>query len=87
MPDLTPRQLALLRILADADGPQAASFVAACYMIAHSREAFRRDNARQDLEGLCASAHVISHTSAGGAVLWEIAPAGRKALNRAKKNS
>ena len=84
--NLTHRQLAILRILADADGPpHAASFVAACYMVSHHREELRRDVARQELEALRSMEFVESHTSPGGAILWEITPAGHLALKKNKR--
>lgn len=82
MPDLTPRQLAILRILADTDGPQAASFVAACYMLGTGREEMRRDTARQELGVLHSIGLVDTHTSPGGAVVYSITEAGRRAIRR-----
>ena len=93
MPDLTPRQLALLRILADADGPQAASYVAARYMEAHPGEVYGRSECARELWDLA----LIGN---GGpfvcpflreptilTALWEIAPAGRKALKAHDRRS
>lgn len=93
MPDLTPRQLALLRILADADGPQAASYVAARYMEAHPGEQYGRylagweleemAEAPAGLEDLCEKRMAYVARIGDGtiqALLWEIAPDGRKAL-------
>jgi hypothetical protein len=98
MPDLTPRQIAILRILADADGPQAASYVAARYMEEHPEERYGRHLAGWDLAEMEAAPAgletlgeprpaYVTRIGAGpnAAATWEITPAGRRALKKIER--